>query len=148
MRTLPTVYDVPAGDLIEHLADYLRSSVEQVKPPPWALYAKTGAHRERPPENPDWWYERAASLLRRLYISGPLGISRLRKLYGGRKRFPMRKAHSVRAGGSSIRKVLQQFESAKLVTHSRKGRILTDEGKSLLDKIATEVFEIKSKGVA
>jgi len=145
---LPTVYDVPAGPLIEHLAEYLRSSVEQVKPPQWALYAKTGAHKERPPEDPDWWYKRAASLLRRLYIAGPLGISRLRKLYGGRKRFPMRKAHSVRAGGSSLRKILQQFERAKLVTHSKKGRILTDQGKSLLDKMATEVYESISKGVA
>jgi len=145
---LPTVYDVPAGPLIEHLAEYLRSSVEQVKPPQWAPYAKTGAHKERPPEDPDWWYKRAASLLRRLYIAGPLGISRLRKLYGGRKRFPMRKAHSVRAGGSSLRKILQQFERAKLVTHSKKGRILTDQGKSLLDKMATEVYESISKGVA
>ena len=145
---MPTVYDVPAGPLIEHLAEYLRSSVEQVKPPQWALYAKTGAHKERPPEDPDWWYKRAASLLRRLYIAGPLGISRLRKLYGGRRRFPMRKAHSVRAGGSSLRKILQQFERAKLVTHSKKGRILTDQGKSLLDKMATEVYESISKGVA
>lgn len=145
---MPTVYEVPAGPLIEHLAEYLRSSVEQVKPPQWALYAKTGAHKERPPEDPDWWYKRAASLLRRLYIAGPLGISRLRKLYGGRRRFPMRKAHSVRAGGSSLRKILQQFERAKLVTHSKKGRILTDQGKSLLDKMATEVYESISKGVA
>jgi len=145
---LPTVYDVPAGPLIEHLAEYLRSSVEQVKPPQWAPYAKTGAHKERPPEDPDWWYKRAASLLRRLYIAGPLGISRLRKLYGGRKRFPMRKAHSVRAGGSSLRKILQQFEKAKLVTQSKKGRILTNQGKSLLDKMATEVYESISKGVA
>lgn len=145
---MPTVYEVPAGPLIEHLAEYLRSSVEQVKPPQWALYAKTGAHKERPPEDPDWWYKRAASLLRRLYIAGPLGISRLRKLYGGRRRYPMRKAHSVRAGGSSLRKILQQFERAKLVTHSKKGRILTDQGKSLLDKMATEVYESISKGVA
>ena len=145
---MPTIYDVPAGPLIQHLADYLRDNVEQVKPPQWAFYAKTGAHRARPPEDPDWWYARAASLLRRLYISGPLGISRLRKPYGGRKRFPMRKAHSIRAGGSSIRKVLQQFERAKLVTHSKKGRILTDQGKSLLDKIATEVYEASSKGAA
>jgi len=145
---LPTVYDVPAGPLIEHLAEYLKGSVEQVKPPQWALYAKTGAHKARPPENPDWWYARAASLLRRLYISGPLGISRLRKLYGGRKRYAMRKAHSARAGGSSLRKILQQFEKAKLVTHSKKGRILTDQGKSLLDKMATEVYETISKGAA
>jgi len=146
---LPTVYDVPADALIEHLARHLKSSVEQVKPPPWSLYAKTGAHRERPPEDPDWWYLRSASLLRRLYIFGPLGVSRLRKAYGGRKRFPMRKAHSVKAGGSSIRKVLQQLEQAKLVSHSRKGRVLTDEGKSLLDRMAAEVYEaVKPQGAA
>ncbi|MGQ9515265.1 MAG: 30S ribosomal protein S19e [Thermoproteota archaeon] len=146
---MPTVYDVPADALIEHLAKYLKSSVEQVKPPPWAFYAKTGAHKEKPPENPDWWYLRSASLLRRLYIFGPMGVSRLRKVYGGRKRFPMRRAHSVRAGGSPIRKALQQLEQAKFVSHSKKGRILTNEGKSLLDRMAAEVYEvIKPQGVA
>lgn len=146
---MPTAYEVPAQSLIEHLADYLKRSVEQLKPPQWALHSKTGAHRERPPDNPDWWYDRAASLLRRLYIYGPLGVSRLRKVYGGRRRFPMRKAHSVRAGGSSIREVLQQLEKARLVSHSKKGRLLTDEGKSLLDKMATEVYEdLKPQGDA
>lgn len=146
---MPTVYDVPADALIEHLAEYLKNNVAQVKPPPWAYYAKTGAHKERPPENPDWWYLRSASLLRRLYIFGPMGVSRLRKVYGGRKRFPMRKAHSVRAGGSPIRKALQQLEQAKFVSHSNKGRVLTDKGKSLLDRMAAEVYEaIKPQGAA
>jgi hypothetical protein len=36
--------------------------------------------------NPDWWFVRAASMLRKLYLRGPIGVSRMRKFYGGRHR--------------------------------------------------------------
>jgi small subunit ribosomal protein S19e len=29
--------------------------------------------------NPDWWFVRAASMLRKLYLRGPIGVSRMRK---------------------------------------------------------------------
>ncbi|MGQ9479133.1 MAG: 30S ribosomal protein S19e [Thermoproteota archaeon] len=130
---------VPAGILIERLAEYLRENVKEVSMPQWAFFVKTGSHRERPPDRLDWWYLRAASLLRRLYVKGPMGVSRLRKVYGGRKKYPMRRAHKVRAGGKIIRTILQQLEAAGLVRKTSKGRWLTPKGVSLLDRISFEI---------
>ncbi|MGP3668001.1 MAG: 30S ribosomal protein S19e [Candidatus Bathyarchaeota archaeon] len=138
-----TVYDVPANSLIEKIAEYLLENVEEVKPPSWARFVKTGSHRQRPPDRDDWWYIRCASLLRKLYVKGPIGLSRLRRMYGGRKTGKIRPEHPRKAGGAIIRKALQQLEKAGLVKAiSGKGRVLTDEGKSLLDRLA---FEVKSK---
>ena len=130
---------VPAETLIERLAEYLRENVNEVSPPKWALFVKTGSHREKPPDRLDWWYVRAASILRRLYVKGPTGVSRLRKAYGGRKKYSMRRAHKARAGGAIIRRILQQLEAAGLVGKSNKGRWLTPKGVSLLDKLSQEV---------
>jgi len=138
---MATPYTVPPQLLINALAKYLKENYPQIKPPAWALFVKTGVHKERPPEDPDWWYIRCASLLRKLYIYGPVGISRLRTAYGGRKRRGTRKEHFRRGSGSVIRKALQQLEEAGLVTKVEgRGRVLTPEGYSLLDRISTRVF--------
>ena len=142
---MPTPYDVPPDKLIERLARYLKREVEAVRPPEWAIFVKTGSHVQRPPQDPDWWYVRCASLLRKLYIHGPIGVERLRSMYGGRKDRGHRPEHHRKAGGSIIRKALQQLEAAGLVqkvTDAKGhviGRTLTPEGRSLLDRIATEV---------
>jgi small subunit ribosomal protein S19e len=137
-----TALEVPADLLIERLAEKLRK-MPQIRPPAWAYYAKTGVHKERPPENPDWWYYRAASLLRKLYKHGtPVGLERLRTAYGGRVNRGVAPEHFAKAGGSSIRKVLQQLERAGLVRRIRgKGRVLTDRGRSLLDNTAYEIMK-------
>jgi len=137
---LTTVYDVPADILIDRLSKYLKENVREVRPPEWAAYVKTGSHVERAPHNPDWWYVRAASILRKLYIKGPIGVSRLRKLYGGRKRRGVKPAHFRRAGGSIIRHILQQLEEAGLAEKDgNRGRILTPKGRSLLDALAARI---------
>ena len=80
-------------------------------------------------------------------MSGPIGVSRLRSAYGGRKDYPMRKAHKLKSGGSNIRKILQQLERAGLVTHDLKGRRITDEGRQLVDAVARSlVKEVKQVG--
>jgi len=137
---LTTVYDVPADILIDRLSKYLKENVREVKPPEWAAYVKTGSHVERAPHNPDWWYVRAASILRKLYIKGPIGVSRLRKLYGGRKRRGVKPAHFRKAGGSIIRHILQQLEEAGLAEKDgNRGRVLTPKGRSLLDAMAARI---------
>jgi len=142
---MPTVYDVPAELLIKRLAEYIKSNLYEVSPPPWIIGTKTGSHKERPPQDKDWWYIRCASLLRKLYLHGPIGVSRLRVEYGGRKRKGRRREHSRKAGGSAIRKPLQQLEKAGLVEiDGKKGRKLTSKGRKLLDRLATEILkEIK-----
>jgi len=137
---LTTVYDVPADILIERLSRYLKENIREVRPPEWAAYVKTGSHVERAPHNPDWWYIRVASMLRKLYIKGPIGVSRLRKEYGGRKRRGVKPAHFRRAGGSIVRHILQQLEEAGLAERDgNRGRVLTPRGRSLLDAMAARI---------
>lgn len=131
---------MPADRLIKRLAEYLKREVSEVKPPAWAIYVKTGSHVERPPEDPDWWYVRCASLLRKIYMRGPLGVERLRTMYGGRVNRGTRPEHARKAGGSIIRKALQQLEASGLITQTKEGRVITPKGQSLLDKLSTEIL--------
>jgi small subunit ribosomal protein S19e len=101
---------------------------------------KTGSHVERVPQVPDWWYVRTASLLRKLYMNGPVGVQRLRKEYGGRKRKGNAPAHHRKAGGSIIRTSLQQLEKAGLVDKvDKSGRVVSKKGRSLLDAMSTQI---------
>jgi small subunit ribosomal protein S19e len=137
---LKTPYDVPASKFIEKLAKYLKDNVDEVTPPSWASVVKTGSHVQRQPQNSDWWYIRCASLLRKIYVHGPLGLEKLRADYGGRKDFGVKPEHVVKAGGALIRKALQQLEAAGLIETSKpKGRRMTREGRKLLQEIAEEV---------
>lgn len=137
---MTTVYDVPADLLIERLSEYIKGNFREVEPPEWAAYVKTGSHAERAPQEPDWWYVRTASMLRKLYINGPVGVSRLRKEYGGRKRRGVKPAHFRRAGGNIIRSILQQLEAADLAAKDgNKGRVVSGKGRSLLDAMSGQI---------
>jgi len=137
---LTTPYDVPASKLIEKLAKYLKENVDEINPPSWASIVKTGAHVQRQPQNPDWWCIRCASLLRKIYVHGPIGLEKLRADYGGRKDFGVRPEHAVKAGRAIIRKALQQLEAAGLIETSKPhGRRVTREGRKLLQELAEEL---------
>lgn len=137
---MTTVYDVPADMLIERLASYLKEKISEVKPPEWAKFVKSGMHKHAPPVNPDWWYIRAASILRKIYIRGPIGVEKLRAMYGGRKDRGVKPEHKYKGSGSIVRKILQQLEKADLIAkEGNKGRNITNKGRSLLDKLANEI---------
>ncbi len=137
------VREVPADVFIKYLANYLKNNVPALKPPSWASYVKTGHFKTGVPEDPDWWYFRAASLLRKLYLAGaPVGVGTFRVVYGGLKRRGSAPPHFKKAAGSNIRHILQQLEAAGYVTKVRgRGRVLTSKGSSLLVRIANEVFQ-------
>ena len=136
---MPTLYDVPASILIERLSRYLRENVDEIIPPPWASFVKTGSHATRSPQDPDWWFTRCASLLRKIYVKGPVGISRLCLEYGGRIDRGARPEHARKGSGAIIRKALQQLEAAGFVEILRKrGRVVSKEGRQLLDRLAAE----------
>ncbi len=115
----------------EKLAEELKK-MEKIKPPAWSNFVKTGPSRERPPDNPDWWFTRTASILRKL--KKPTGVSRLRTFYGGRKDRGMKPEKFYPGGGKIIRTALQQMEEAGLVKKVKEGRTLTKKGQSLVDK--------------
>ncbi len=133
---MTTVYDVPADKLIEKVAEKLKN---MVAPPEWAKYVKTGVHKQRSPQQEDWWYYRLASVFRRVYIDGPVGIERLRTFYGGRKRRGVKPPKFRKGSGSIVRTALHQLEQLGFVKKTREGRVVTPMGRSFLDKAAAEV---------
>ena len=134
---MATAYDVPGQLLVEELAKELEGII---KMPEWAAFVKTGPHKERLPQQENWWYLRAAAIMRRLYIDGPVGVARLRTYFGGRKNRGVAPEHHVDAGAKIIRTILQQLEEAGLVEKVEKeGRKLTPKGVSLVDKVATKI---------
>ncbi len=132
-----TVYDVPADKLIQKTAEKLKEM--DIEVPEWADFVKTGVSRERRPEQDDWWYIRCASILRKIYIYGPVGVSRLRTAYGGRKNRGHEPEHFYKGSGNIIRKALQELEKLGLVEKTPEGRVVTPKGRSFLDNIAKEV---------
>ncbi len=142
---MATVYDVYPLELIEEVAKRLKE--KGIEMPEWAKFVKTGSGRERPPEQDNWWQIRAAAILRQIYIKGPIGVSRLRTKYGNRKNRGHSPEKHYKGSGKIIRTILQQLEKAGLVKQVEirkgnvlyKGRVVTDEGRSFLDKIASEI---------
>jgi len=134
---MTTVYDASADHLIRKVAEELKKRKE-ITPPPWAAFAKTGAHKEMPPEDPDWWYVRVAAVLRRVYVDGPLGVERMRSFYGGKKNRGSKPNAFRKGSGSILRKSLQQLEAAGLVIHDKTGRRVSPAGMAFLDNMAHE----------
>jgi small subunit ribosomal protein S19e len=132
-----SIYNINTSELIEKAAKELKKIV---KAPEWGLFVKTGAGKERPPQREDWWYMRSASVLRKIYTHGPIGVNKLKIKYGSRKNRGHKPERFYEASGKIIRTILQQLEQAGLITKGEKGvhkgRIVTPKGKSFLDRIA------------
>lgn len=133
-----SVKEVSAEKFIARLKDELKK-IGEIKPPEWMKFAKSGAHCERPPEQPDFWYIRSASVFKRIYMEGIVGTERLRSFYGGARQHGYSPKHFKKASGNILRKILQQLEKAGLVEKTKRGRKITPKGQKLLDNIAYEV---------
>ncbi len=133
------VYEMPAGEYNTKLANILKNMPE-FKQPEWSYFVKSSVSKQRPPRDPDFWYKRAASILRQVYIHGVVGVNRLKTRYGGRKKRGVRPEHFAKASGKIIRTILQQAEAAGLLekykeSGKRAGRKLTLKGRELLEGI-------------
>ena len=140
---MTTFYDVPAEDLYDALADRL---AEDLEAPPWATFAKTGVGRELPPEQAEFWERRAASVLKKVAESGPIGVERLRSEYGSTKqgstRYRTAPPRSSPGSGKIVRTILQQLGEADYVERAEgEGRRVSGEGRALLDEVASEVID-------
>jgi len=140
-----TVYDVPADKLIEKTAIKLRE-IDTIKPPEWAEFARTGRHTEKAPAQRDWWHTRAASILRKVYIMGPIGSSRLAEEYGGFADRGSRPNKAVKGSRNIARKCIMQLEASGLVAKNKnKGRVITPKGQKMLDALAKEIADSQKK---
>lgn len=132
-----TVYDIPAQEFNDKLAARLKE-IPNFKMPEWALFVKTGSNKTKPPVNIDWWYNRAASILRQVYINKLVGVGKLRVRYGSRKNRGMKPEIFAKSSGKIIRKILQLAEAEgfmeKIQEGKKKGRKLTKKGIEFLEE--------------
>ena len=135
---MTTVFDVPAAEMIDKLAGILKEN-ENVVPPQWAGNVKTGVHKDLPPTNDDWWYVRCAAVLRKIYTDGPIGIERLRSVYGGKKDNGSQPYPKAKGSGSIARKSVQQLEAAGFLQKVKDGRTVSAKGRSMMDNAAHEL---------
>ena len=125
------------------LAEALKG-VPEFAAPEWSAFVKSGAAKDRPVDDVDFWFKRAASVLRQIYKNGPVGVNRLRTKYGSKKNRGFRPEEFRKGSGKIIRSILQQADAAGFseqaqavrgVRSKRPGRILTDKGKQFLEAI-------------
>ena len=133
------VYDVPADIFINKLSEDLKN--QDIPAPDWSVFVKTGTHADKPPQNPEWWHVRCASILRKIYFHGPVSVNELRSMYGGGSPVGYGAAHHKDASGAIIRNAIHGLEKLGLVTKiEKKGRIFTKQGTKKLDGLATEIL--------
>tara|TARA_Y100000310_G_C20638730_1_gene792676 strand:+ start:1209 stop:1628 length:420 start_codon:yes stop_codon:yes gene_type:complete len=134
---MPSIYDVKPAEIITKTAEALK---EHISEPEWAKFVKTSHGKQNPPEQKEWYHMRAASIMRKIYINGPIGTEKLKKVYSTKKNRGYQKEKTTRASGKIIRSILQQLEKAGYIQQTQKGahkgRVITPKGKSLLDKIS------------
>lgn len=134
------VRDVAATDFIKAYAEHLKNS-DKFDLPVWSDTVKTAVFKELAPYGDDWYYIRAASIARRVYLRPGIGMGQLQKWYGGSYRNGTKTEHFRKAASGIIRSVLIQLEDMKVVEKvSAGGRRMTVVGQQDLDRIAGSVF--------
>jgi len=137
-----TVKDVPADAFIKEYAAHLKKS-GQIHPPSNATVLKTARHKELSPIDGDWYFVRAASIARKVYLRKGTSVGQLRQVYGGKWRRGTAPPRFSLASGGILRKILQDLEKAKIVSTiegaNGGGRTITDEGQRALDSVACKI---------
>lgn len=137
------VYETDAQQYNLKLAKALKK-IPEFKHPEWMEYVKSSPSKERPIDDIDFWYKRAASILRQIYRNKTIGVNRLRTKYGSKKNRGFKPERFRRAGGKIIRVILQQADDAgfteivkkiKGVRERKPGRQLTEKGRKFLEAI-------------
>ncbi|CDS05217.1 Putative 40S ribosomal protein S19-A [Lichtheimia ramosa] len=136
-----TVKDVNAHAFIKAYSAYLKRT-GKLEIPKWVDIVKTGTHKELAPYDPDWFFVRAASVARHIYIRKCVGVGALKKVHGGRINRGSRPSHHVDASGAVNRRVLQALEKIGVLEQDKKGgRRITQDGQRDLDRIAMTLVD-------
>jgi len=138
---MASVFEVDAEEFNKLLASELKK-VPEFEEPDWVGFVKSSVARSRPIDEEDFWFKRAASILRQIYIRGVVGANRLRTRYGGKKNRGGKRSVMRKGSGKIIRLILQQAEKAGFLEKTegkRKGRRLTKQGVKFLEDIAEKI---------
>ncbi|VFQ84208.1 unnamed protein product [Cuscuta campestris] len=139
MATARTVKDASPHDFVKAYAAHLKRS-GKMELPEWVDIVKTGKLKELPPYDPDWYYIRAASMARKIYLRGGLGVGAFQRIYGGNKRNGSRPSHFCKSSGAIARHILQQLKELNIVdVDPRGGRRITSKGQQDLDQVAGRI---------
>ena len=155
-QTFFTVKDLSAAEFINAFAQYLKKN-NLIERPKWADVVKTStgisssySANELAPLDEDWIYTRVAAIARKIYIRPRTGVRTLSHLYGMKNHTPSRPPKHEHGSSKIIRWSLQQLEKQKIIKKDKKSdalkinaRVISDEGRGTLNRIATEY--IKSK---
>ena len=108
----------------------------------WVDTVKTGNAKEMPPQSADWFYTRAASIARHVYLRKTVGVGRLRKYHGSAKNRGTRPSRHVNASGSIDRKVMQALEQIGVLEKDEEkgGRRITQQGQRDLDRTSLRLL--------
>jgi small subunit ribosomal protein S19e len=131
-----TVRDIPCDKFIAAYAEHLKNS-DKFEAPAWADTVKTGVFKEMCPLDEDWYYTRAASVARKIYLRPGTGVGALQRWYGGSYRRGTRTEHFRKANSGVIRSILQGLEEMRVLEKDgASGRKVTRVGQQDLDRIA------------
>jgi len=133
------VFSMDAQEYNLKLADALKK-VPEFKAPEWVEFVKSGSAKERVIDEKDFWYKRAASILRQIYKNKTVGVNRLRTKYGSKQNRGSKPERFKKAGGKIIRVILQQADKAGFteivkMKGKKAGRKLTEKGIKFLEGV-------------
>jgi small subunit ribosomal protein S19e len=137
-----TVKDCDAAQFIAALAEHFKKS-GKLELPEWHDLVKTATFKEMCPLDPDWYYVRAASIARRVYLRGGTGVGAFSNVYGGSAHKGVAPAHFAKAARGCIRHILKQLQEIDIVgkKKDKNGRYITQNGQRELDTIAGQLIK-------
>merc|ERR1719343_966888 len=115
-----SVKDVDQQKFTVAMSAFLKKS-GKLSVPSWTEYCKTNVAKELSPYDADWYYTRAASTLRHLYVRSNVGSKTFAKIYGVRQNNGTCPSHYRRGSTNIPRKIMQGLEAMKLVEKSANG---------------------------
>mmetsp|Transcript_3857 Transcript_3857/g.5159 ORF Transcript_3857/g.5159 Transcript_3857/m.5159 type:complete len:339 (+) Transcript_3857:3-1019(+) len=143
-RPKRTVREVPAPALLKFVAADLRDKFK-IKVPEEAMFIKTGCHNQRAPMDDDWFYTRAAAVLRHTYLAKKwMSVGKLRRVFSGKQNRGHRPWKTKKAAGGNIRKAFQELVAIRLVEKNPEGRghRITERGRRYLNIMSTKVSKM------
>ncbi|XP_059452615.1 small ribosomal subunit protein eS19x-like isoform X2 [Corylus avellana] len=124
MAVARTVKDVSAHEFVKAYSAHLKRS-GKMELPEWADIVKTAQFKEVAPYDPDWYYVRAASMARKIYLRGGLGVGSFRRIYGGSKRNGSCPPHFCKSSGAVARHILKQLTNIYIIDVEPNGLVLS-----------------------